>query len=176
MVGTETGYVGSECNEKDNHTEQAYKHLLTNLKELVAYAEKLGVMIGIEGVKAFVINDPQKMRRLLDDLNSPNVLAIFDPINFLGADNYNDQDKIIDDAFNLYGDEMCVLHLKDFVIDADGNMKSALPTEGMLNTEKILRYIKQRKPDMPVVLEGTGEKDLPRVMENVQRLYDGIEI
>lgn len=176
MVGTETGYVGSECNEKDNHTEQAYKHLLTNLKELVAYAEKLGVMIGIEGVKVFVINDPQKMRRLLDDLNSPNVLAIFDPINFIGADNYNDQDKIIDDAFNLYGDEMCVLHLKDFVIDADGNMKSALPTEGMLNTEKILRYIKQRKPDMPVVLEGTGEKDLPRVMENVQRLYDSIEI
>lgn len=175
MVGTETGYVGDSCNAEDNHTEQAYKQLLTNLKELVAYAEKMGVMIGIEGVKIYVINTPQKMRRLLDDLNSPNVLAIFDPINFLGADNYEEQDKIIDDAFNLYGDEMSVLHLKDFIIDENGAMKQVLPTEGMLHTERILKYIKQRKPNMPIVLEGTGEKNLPKVMANIQRLYDSIE-
>ncbi len=176
VVGTETGFVGSECCEEENHTEQAYQYLLSNLRELTAYAEKLGVMIGIEGVKIFVINSPQKMRRLLDDLDSPNVLAIFDPVNFIRADNYMEQDKIIDDAFNLFGDEMCVLHLKDFIIDENGDMKQVLPTEGILNIEKILRYIKQRKPDMPVVLECTGEKDLPRVMENVQKLYDSIAV
>ncbi|MBQ8525411.1 MAG: sugar phosphate isomerase/epimerase [Clostridia bacterium] len=174
MVGTETGYVGDSCVPENNHTEEAYQHFLGNLKELVSCAEKLGVMIGIEGVKIFVINSPQKMRRMLDDVNSPNVLCIFDPVNFIGADNYMEQDKIIDDAFALYGEEMCAVHLKDFIIDEQGNMRRVLPTEGILNTRKILTYIKNNKPDMPVVLEEVKEHDLEKVMKNVQALYDSI--
>ena len=85
-----------------------------------------------------------------------------------------DQDKIIDDAFELYGDEMCAVHLKDFVITDEGKVKRVLPTEGMLNTKKILTYIKYNKPDIPVVLEEVKERDLEKVMENVQRLYDSI--
>ena len=173
-VGTETGFVGSSCNPEDNHTEQAYQHLLKNLKELVACAEKLGVMVAIEGVKVFVIDTPQKMRRLLDDLNSPNVMCILDPLNFIGIDNYKNQDKIIDDAFELYGDVMCAIHLKDFVV-ADGKVNRVLPTEGMMHTERILRYVKHVKPDMPVVLEEVKEAQLPQVIENVQRLYDSID-
>lgn len=172
-VGTETGFVGETCDPEANHTEEAYQHLLGNLRELVAEAEKLGVMIAIEGVKIFVIDTPQKMRRLLDDLNSPNVLCIFDPINFIGADNYELQDKLIDDAFELYGDVMCAIHLKDFVVE-DGVMRRVLPTEGMLHTERILRYVKELKPHMPIVLEEVKEPDLVKVMENVQKIYDNI--
>ena len=172
-VGTETGFVGDACDPEANHTEEAYQHLLGNLRELVACAEKLGVMIAIEGVKVFVIDTPQKMRRLLDDLNSPNVLCIFDPINFIGVDNYEQQDKLIDDAFELCGDVMCAIHLKDFVVE-DGIMRRVLPTEGMLHTERILRYVKELKPDMPIVLEEVKEPDLVKVMENVQKIYDNI--
>ncbi len=172
-VGTETGFVGDSCNPEANHTEDAYQYLLSNLKELVAYAEKLGVMIAIEGVKIFVINTPAKMRRLLDDLNSPNVLCIFDPVNFIGADNYEQQDQIIDEAFELYGDVMCAIHLKDFVVE-DGAMRRVLPTEGMLHTERILHYVKEMKPHMPIVLEEVREPDLSKVMDNVQNLYDNI--
>ena len=173
-VGTETGFVGDNCDPEANHTEEAYQHLLGNLRELVTYAEKLGVMIAIEGVKIFVIDTPQKMRRLLDDLASPNVMCIFDPINFIDIDNYEQQDKLIDDAFELYGDVMCAIHLKDFTV-TDGRMSRVLPTEGMLHTERILRYIKYSKPDMPVVLEEVKETDLLKVMENVQKLYDTID-
>lgn len=174
MVGTETGFVGEKCIAEDNHTEEAYQHFLKNLRELVSCAEKLGVNVGIEGVKVFVINTPQKMRRMLDDINSPNVLCIFDPVNFIGPDNYTEQEKIIDDAFALYGEEMCAVHLKDFIIDEDGNMRRVLPTEGILNIRKILTYIKNNKPDMPIVLEEVKEPDLEKVMKNVQALYDSI--
>ena len=175
LVGTETGFVGTKCVAADNHTEEAYQHFLGNMKELVSCAEKLGVVIGVEGVKIFVINTPQKMRRMLDDISSPNLMCIFDPVNFIGADNYMDQDKIIDDAIALYGDRMCAVHLKDFVIDDDGKMRRVLPTEGILNTRKILSYIKHNKPDMPVVLEEVKECNLTKVMENVQKLYDSID-
>ena len=174
MVGTETGFVGDSLNPEKNHTEEAYQYFLGNLTELVDCAERLGVMIGIEGVKVFVIDTPQKMRRMLDDIDSPNVVCIFDPVNFIGADNYMDQEKIIDDAFALYGEEMCAIHLKDFVIEEDGSMRRVLPTEGILNIKKILTYVKNNKPDMPIVLEEVREADLEKVMKNVQALYDSI--
>ena len=174
MVGTETGFVGDSCIAEDNHTEEAYQHFLTSLREMVDCAEKLGVNVGIEGVKIFVIDTPQKMRRMLDDINSPNVLCIFDPVNFIGPDNYMDQEKIIDDAFALYGEEMCAIHLKDFVVDENGAVRRVLPTEGILNIKKILTYVKNNKPDMPIVLEEVKEGDLEKVMKNVQSLYDSI--
>ena len=89
MVGTETGSVGDKHVPENNHTEEAYEYFLSNMSYLVENAEKLGVMIGIEGVWSFVVNTPEKMRRALDDLNSPNVLAIFDPVNYLNEKNSN---------------------------------------------------------------------------------------
>lgn len=175
MLGTETGYIGDTLDPEKNDTEEAYQYLLRNLKELVEYAEKLGVMVGIEGVWMFVINSPKKMRRLLDDLNSPNVLVIFDPVNLLNASNCKDQDKMIDEMFELLGNEISVLHLKDFIIDDEGVLRSTLPTEGHLNIKKILTFVKHRKPDLPVVLEGVKEKDLRKVMENVTKVYESIE-
>ena len=49
MVGTETGVP------RIGDREESYQYLLINLRELVAEAEKLGVMIGIDGVHVFVI-------------------------------------------------------------------------------------------------------------------------
>ena len=84
VVGTETGrYKGGLTD-----SEEAYQRVLSTFKELLPYAEKNGVNIGIEGVHCFVINTPQKMKRLIDDLNSDCVKVIFDPVNLLNINNY----------------------------------------------------------------------------------------
>ncbi len=172
-VATETKWVGDSCDAQQNNTEHAYQYCLKNLKRLASTAEKLGVMIAVEGVRAFVINSPKRVRRMLDDINSPNVLCIFDPLNFICKENYADQDSMIDEAFELYGDRMCAIHLKDFVDDENG-FRRVLPAEGMLNIKKILTWVKHNKPDMPIVLEETKECDVDRVIKNVQAIYDCI--
>ena len=58
------------------------------MREIVKEAERYNVNIGIEGVHCFVINTPQKMKRLIDDLDSDNVKVIFDPVNYLNINNY----------------------------------------------------------------------------------------
>ena len=84
VVGTETG----PYKEGLTNSEEAYQRVLKTMKEVVKEAEKYGVFVGIEGVHCFVINTPQKMRRLIDDLNSDNTKVIFDPVNYLNIDNY----------------------------------------------------------------------------------------
>ena len=153
MVGLETGYPTPET----AHTEEAYQTLLKNMRRLVKTAEKLGVMIGIEGVHLFVIDTPEQMRRLLDDLASPNVCVIFDPCNYLGPHNYMDQDSIMERACKLLADDFAVLHIKDYAFE-EGEFIYTPPLRGGLHLDKLFALLAEYKPGLPIILEEVNEQ------------------
>lgn len=156
MVGTETGLV------RMADREESYKYLLDNLRVLVSQAEKLGVMIGIEGVHCFVINTPEMMRRLMDDLDSPNVCVIFDPINYLNDNNYTEEKAMIKKVFDLLGDKLGAIHLKDYTV-VDGKLKDTKIGTGQFDFEYLISMAELYKPQIPFLLEGVAESDLTEV-------------
>ncbi len=162
MVGLETGFVGDALDVEKNQSEEAYQYLLKNMKYLVDKAQKLGILIGIEGVSCFVINNSKKMRRFLDDLDSPNVCVIFDPVNLLNIDNYHEQNEIIKETFKLLGDRIGTVHLKDFMVK-DGILKECIAGEGMLNTDLLLSMIKKEKPEISVIFELVSDELFQKV-------------
>ena len=169
MIGTETGaYAGPGTAE--TRSEAAYQRLLEGLRPLVARAEKLGVMIGIEPVACFTIYDPARMRRLLDDLCSPNVLAIFDPVNLLDISNYRRQHELVDEALALFGDRIAVLHLKDFTIQ-NGQMCTCLAGDGMLDLPYLANTIRTKKPGIDIILEEVPEAQWPRIHKQVSQYF-----
>ena len=165
-VGTETGIYKEGLTD----SEEAYKRVLATLKEIVAEAEKYGVNVGIEGVHCFVINTPQKMKRLVDDLDSDNVKVIFDPVNYLNIDNYMKQDKMIENMFSLFADKICVLHAKDFVIE-NGEFKAVKPTEGMLNYKLIFEKMKEHNLDLPIICEEINEYEASIALDKLETLW-----
>lgn len=167
VVGTETGTY------KDGMTnsEEAYQRVLSSIKEVVEEGERYGVNIGIEGVHCFVINTPQMMKRLVDDLNSDNVRVIFDPVNYINEDNYQNQDKIIEDVFELLGDKICVLHAKDFVIN-DGKMAGTKPGCGLLNYELIMKKIAEYGLDIPIICEEIDEDEANKAFERLEKIIN----
>ncbi len=166
VVGTETG----SYRENMADSEEAYQYLLKNLKELVKEAEKYDVCIGIEGVHCFVINSPQKMARLLEDLNSKNAKAIFDPVNLINAENYERQDEIINDMFDLVGEKIAVIHAKDFVVK-DGKLSLALPGEGMLNYSLLFKRMKEKNLDIPIICEEFDEDKAKAAFEILENIH-----
>lgn len=169
-VGTETGVY----KEGETYTEEAYQHVLKTMKEIVDEAEKRGVTVGIEGVHCFVINTPQKMKRLINDLDSDNVKVIFDPVNYLNIDNYKNQDKMINDVFELLCDKICVLHAKDFVVE-NGEFKAALPAEGNLNYKLILEKMKEYDLDIPIICEEINEDDATAAFDKLEKIWSNIQ-
>lgn len=159
MVGTETGMPSDAAKTR---SEENYQRCLSVFKRLVAAAEKLGVRIGIEGVSIFTIYDCKIMKRLMDDLNSPNVGVIFDLVNLLNAENYQNQREIIDEAFSLLGDRIEVIHLKDFVVK-DGTLHGCCLGEGLVDYPYLLTKIKEQKPYLPILLEEQNEAEYPRL-------------
>ena len=144
VVGTETGM--------SDHSEADFQKVLQFVKELVRDAEKLGVIVAVEGVWCHTIHSPLVMKRLLDAIDSPNLMTIFDPVNFINTENYHQQDEIIKQPFMLYPEKIAAIHLKDFTVK-DGGVVGARPGNGMLHTDLLLGCIKQYKPGLDIIIE-----------------------
>lgn len=170
MVGLETGYIGSGASIGENLTEGAYRYCLESMSILADAANKLGVMMGIEGVESHVINTPDKMARLIDDLDSPNIGVIFDPVNYINGSNYRNQDYIIKRHFELLYDKTYVIHLKDYTVNG-GKIRHLNAGDGMMNYELLFSLVKKYKRDIPMILEGVDEEKYAETASKLNELY-----
>ena len=98
---------------------------------------------------------PEMMRRFLDDMDSPNVEAILDPVNLISAENYQDQDAVIARAFELYGDRISMVHIKDFRMEG-GEPQFEHVGDGLFHYEPLLQWIKKEKPYITMLLENSN--------------------
>lgn len=155
MVGTETGAVNVEYKyTPENKTDKAFDILVKSVAELTDYAEKLGVTFGIEPVSSHIIYDVKRARKLLDTIASPNIQIILDPINIFNVENYVNQEEIMEEAFELLGENIIAVHVKDFIIE--DNKKKGVPIgTGIFNYEKLLSLLKKHKPYIQVLMEDT---------------------
>ncbi len=176
MVGTETGrYDPGLKIVPYTYTEGAYRLLLKSMREIVDAAEKLGVIVGVEGVATHTLYSPEMMQRFLRDINSPNVEVILDAVNLLDMNNYTEQEKIIDRAFEYYGDKISVLHIKDFKIE-NNELKYEQVGEGLFNYEHLFRHVKAKKPHITMLIENSNESRYKNDCEYLQKIYDSIEL
>jgi L-ribulose-5-phosphate 3-epimerase len=167
-VATETGHV------KPEDRETAFNTLLETVEELVYEAEKFGVFVGIEGGGIDTISSPQWMYRLLSNIKSNNLQVVFDPFNFIPADDYHKQDNIIKQSFELFGDRIVAVHAKDFIIENGKPVPMNSIGKGLMNYELLLKLIKTRKPFVNVSMEGTRPETMEESKRFITELYEKI--
>ena len=174
MVGTETGSLNPDYSfKKANHSEAALELFIETIKRIVDYAEKMGVIIGVEPVFKHIISDLERTYRVLNAVNSPNLQIIFDPVNLLNYDNYMEQDDIIKGAFQLFGKDIAVIHSKDFRIENKEIVEVTTGT-GSFHHELLLGLVKQQKPFMHVLLEGTKPDEAITARKYLEEIYQNI--
>lgn len=150
-VGTETGFLSTL---EQTHSEENYINFVENMLPVVKEAEKLGVTVGIEPVYGCTIYSPQRMRRLIDDINSENLGVILDVSNMTYPQTRNMQCDIINDSFDLFGDRIKAIHLKDFTFDKD-KKSFAVAGTGELMTELIFDRIRMLNHTPEIILDET---------------------
>lgn len=169
VVATETGSRNADWSQHpDNGSEATLAELTDQIGELVREAEKFGVLVCIEGVSRHVVSTPQRMKRVLDSIDSPNLQVLFDPVNLLSVENHRDQKQVIDQAFALFGDRIAVVHAKDFVATAT-ELKPALIGEGGLEFARLFEHVR-RKPHIDMILEETAPATVDISVRNLRRL------
>ena len=172
VVGTETGAPNKEYKyEPACHTEEALELFIKNLRPIVEYAEKMGVIFAIEPVWKHIVSTPQRARRVLDEINSPNLQIIFDPVNLLCYNNYNERNEIFAEAMELLGKDIAVVHIKDFVVK-DNDLVSVAAGHGEMDYTEIMKFIKKEKPFIHVSLENTNPSNAERSRMLIQSIWD----
>lgn len=172
VVGTETGCPNREYKScPENMTDESLNLFIKNLTPVVEYAEKMGVIMAIEPVVRHIVYCPQAARKVLDAIPSPNLGIIFDPVNLLDINNYKDQKEICREAIELYGDDIMMVHIKDYMPE-ETDLKSMGAGLGMMDYTDIMKFVKTRKPFMHVTLEDTKPDNALKCKAHIERIYD----
>ncbi|GFH41950.1 AP endonuclease [Lactococcus hodotermopsidis] len=170
VVGTETGSLGNGYTQ-ENFTETAYCVARNSVSELVDYAEHLGVIVGIEAGINHPLYTAELAKRLVREMASPNLKVILDCANLISIENYQSQEKVVYQALDLLRDDICSLHLKDFIVENE-QIKIVPVGTGMMKYDQILQFLKRDKPLMFASLEATPEKNIPHALTHLAQIYD----
>lgn len=172
VVGTETGAVNEEYKfEERNHSDEALDIFIRNVRPVVEYAEKMGVILAIEPVAKHIVCNPKRARRVLDEIASPNLQIIFDPVNLLDHSNYQNREEIFAEAFDLLGEDIAMVHIKDFVVK-DNELVSVAAGTGEMDYSQIIRFMKEKKPYIHATLENTVPENAVAAREYIQNLWN----
>ena len=160
---------------KESYTEEGYQLLLKSMREIVDAAEKLGVIVGVEGVFNHTLYSPARMRRFLDDIHSPNVEVILDAVNLIHPDEVSPeaQERVVRQAFAYYGDRISALHVKDFVFEGEEQLFRHVG-DGMFHYEPLLRLVKEKKPHIAMLLENSSRDRFHGDAAFLQEIYDRV--
>ena len=175
-VATETGSRSNDLSfHRENHNHEAMEDLLKSLHRMLTWASGFGVGIAIEGVSKFVACSPKVIREILDRMNSVNLKVILDPVNLLEpSDSGNCQQKyinIVKESFDLYGDDIVAVHLKDFCYE-NGNLINMPVGMGLAPFDFVLGMAASRKPGLPVIMEEQNPSTMDNSVSFIEKLLN----
>jgi len=168
--------AGTRCKESlwtyhpDNSTPQAWNDMIRTIKECVKIAERYDIVLAVETEAATVIDTPEKVRRMLDEVGSKNLKMIMDCANLFHAGEAKKENvnRIIAHAFEIFGDDIVMAHAKD-IAESDG-IKFCPTGEGIVDYRQFAELLNKHNYKGDMLLHGIyDENKLTRCYETVKK-------
>jgi len=171
-VGAPTTYVrpgglnpkGHWFAHPDNHLPQTFDRLVDSLKQVCKFAESDGMTLAIEGHVLSVLDTPQRIRNLLDAVNSPALKFNTDPVNFIGSlEDAYDTTRMLNELFDMLGVDTVAGHAKDVAIQEKLvlHIDEVLLGTGNLDYGLFLTRFEAFCPDAYMLIEHLPDEKVP---------------
>ena len=143
----------------DNNTAAAWNDLVDSMTQALEVAAAYNVTLAIEPEVANVVDSAKKARRLIDEMQSPLLKVVMDGANIFHKGELPRMREILDEAFELLGEDIVLAHAKD--LDRDGQAGHLAAGTGLLDYEQYLGLLKRAGYEGPVILHGLSETQVP---------------
>lgn len=144
----------------DNETMETWRDMLATVQEALETAEEHGVTLAFEAEINNVVDSAKKGRRLLDMMRSPHLKVVMDAANLFDAEDsarqLSNSEQILDEAFELLGDDIVIVHAKD--VRASGEVVAA--GKGDLDYGLYLKHLSEAGYGGPLVMHGLAEEEV----------------
>jgi sugar phosphate isomerase/epimerase len=155
-----------------NDSSEAWDDLAVSMEAACRIADEQGVTIAFEPEVSNVVDSAQKARRLLDQMQSPHLKLIMDPANIFHRGELARMREILDEAFDLLGDDIALAHAKDLSEDGEAGHEAA--GEGLLDYDQYLSLLSNAAPEVPLILHGLSEAQVPGCIAFLNQKLDRI--
>ena len=143
-----------------NLEQKSWDDLMRSTDEIIRYAEDNGIILGVETEASNVINTPDKARKYLDSVGSPNLKIIMDGANLFRPEEVSRMDEVLEYAFAVLGKDIVSAHAKDLALKS--GMSFVAAGEGQLNFELYVKLLKQYGYNGPLIMHGLSEEQVPK--------------
>ncbi|MBO0460577.1 TIM barrel protein [Enterococcus sp. DIV1298c] len=160
MVATETGSVSEAGYTEKNFSDEAFSQIVEAIRQLVRAGERHRMMVGIEPGLNHPLYSLDRVAELIATIDSDYLGIILDPTNLITAENHHQQVGLVEEAFERFGEKICGLHLKDYLVSDEGEIVPVDLGTGMIDYEAIVKIAQKHRPYLYIVLEETKDSAL----------------
>jgi sugar phosphate isomerase/epimerase len=142
----------------DNNTPAAWSDLVASMAKAAQIAEANNVLMAFEPEVANTVDSARKARKLIDEVGSDRLKVVIDGANIYHKGELAQMNAMLDEAFDLLGDDIVHAHAKD--LDHDGEAGKLAAGTGVLDYEYYMNLLDKIGFDGPMVLHGLVESQV----------------
>jgi len=154
----------------DNGSPAAWVALRGELDFALELADRHGIALGVEPEPGNVVGNAKDARRLLDEIEMPQLKIVMDAANLLPPESRTQQREVIAEAVNLLGADLALVHTKD--VSPTGEAVAA--GRGVVDFHNFLKGILSTGYRGPLVSHNFPEKDAAYVSGFLRRVLEEV--
>ena len=156
----------------ENYAPRTFERLVNSLRQAAQTAQAEEMVLALEGHVLSLLDTPQRMRDVIEAVDSPALKFNTDPVNFIGTvkDAY-DPSQVLNDLVALLGKYTVAAHLKDLAVQDKLvlHIDEVVIGEGTMDYGRLLPQMEQINPDMYGIIEHLPDEKIPQARAGLMR-------
>ena len=182
FIVTHTGSCAEQPTlpHRDNWTQETWKASVQALKQIIKDTSGSNVALAVEALNPCNINNPRAHVKLREDVGDSRIKVTLDPQNMLNSSTYYRTTELVNECFDLLGEDICYAHCKDVLWSAKmlQSFEWVVVGTGTMDYETYLKQLSRLKYTRPLLLEFLPQEKYPEAKKYVEQtaLKAGVKI
>lgn len=187
MVGTISGSRNPEGNQwadnyavhPDNWTMETWQLLISGLRQILKDTAGLKAAIGMEAQVTTNLDGPLAHKRLIEDVGDPRIKVNFDPTNMVHLSNHFHTTELINQCFDLLGEDIYGCHAKDSYVlphEQTVHVQEVCPGRGSLDYETYLVRLSRMKWARALLPEHIPQVQMPEAYAYIRKVAEKVGV
>jgi sugar phosphate isomerase/epimerase len=140
----------------DNWSNATWKRSIASIRQILRDTSGCKTALGIEACITTNIDSPKAHKRFMDDVGDPRCKVCLDPTNMMSFERYYHSTELLNECFDLLGENILGCHAKDTYILPDkmlAYITEVAPGKGVQDYETYLVRMSQMKQPRTLLIE-----------------------